>query len=91
MVPTEGAFVIGRVALWGRVIVSEHGYRGEHGYPEELWLVDGTERQGARLRTRYGVPCHLMAREDYLDALTFAEVGLPGPFGFAVEADEDDP
>jgi len=31
--------VLGRVALWGRVIEHEHGYRAEYGYPQRLRLI----------------------------------------------------
>jgi hypothetical protein len=31
--------VIGRVALWGRVIEHEHGYRAQFAYPQRLRLV----------------------------------------------------
>jgi len=31
--------VLGTVALWGRVVEHEHGYRGELGYPQRLRLV----------------------------------------------------
>jgi hypothetical protein len=31
--------VLGRVALWGRVIEHEHGYRAQYGYPQRLGLV----------------------------------------------------
>jgi hypothetical protein len=28
------------VSLWGRVVETENGYRAEHAYPSELWLLD---------------------------------------------------
>jgi hypothetical protein len=31
--------VIGTVALWGRVVEHDHGYRAEFGYPQRLRLV----------------------------------------------------
>ena len=31
--------VLGRVALWGRVIEHEHGYRAQYAYPQRLRLV----------------------------------------------------
>jgi hypothetical protein len=56
--------VVGKVALWGRVIPAEHGYRAQYGYPKRLWLVwESLEplaaRPGARrvgLAAAYGVP-----------------------------------
>jgi hypothetical protein len=31
--------VLGTVSLWGRVIVAEHGFRAEHGYPRTLTVL----------------------------------------------------
>jgi hypothetical protein len=49
--------VHGRVALWGRVIEHEHGYRAQRAYPAQLWVAAhlpiGVVDQ---LRTKYGVP-----------------------------------
>jgi hypothetical protein len=36
---TRSPAVIGTVALWGRVIEHENGFRGEFGYPQRLRLV----------------------------------------------------
>lgn len=36
---TRTPAVLGRVALWGRVIEHDFGYRGEFGYPQRLALV----------------------------------------------------
>lgn len=60
----DGALVVGRVRVWGRVVVCEHGYRAEWAYPDALWVpfVDGDRHAGWRAdRTclalgRYGVP-----------------------------------
>jgi hypothetical protein len=32
--------LLGRVALWGTVVEAEHGWRAEHAYPNELYLVE---------------------------------------------------
>ena len=32
--------VLGRVALWGRVVECEHGWRAERAYPAQLWVPD---------------------------------------------------
>ena len=37
-----GVLLVGRVALWGRVVADGHGYRGEHAYPAELLAVRDT-------------------------------------------------
>lgn len=36
---TKSPSVLGRAALWGRVVEHEHGYRAEFAYPERLRLV----------------------------------------------------
>lgn len=42
------ARVIGEVALWGRVIEAEHGWRAGRGYPERLYLPEPRRRRVAR-------------------------------------------
>lgn len=49
----HGNLVIGRVALWGTVIVHESGWRGEFAYPQALYVNDPKARAVAE---RYGVP-----------------------------------
>ena len=36
---TRDPSVVGTVALWGRVVEHEHGYRAEWGYPQRLSLI----------------------------------------------------
>lgn len=36
---TRDPAVAGTVALWGRVVEHEHGYRAEWGYPQRLSLI----------------------------------------------------
>jgi hypothetical protein len=36
---TRDPAALGTVALWGRVLEHEHGYRAEYGYPQRLALV----------------------------------------------------
>jgi hypothetical protein len=43
-----GALVVGRVALWGKVVADEHGYRGEYAYPATLLVVGETVPAGSR-------------------------------------------
>ena len=31
--------MLGRVALWGRVIEHEHGFRAQYAYPQRLRLI----------------------------------------------------
>jgi hypothetical protein len=47
--------VYGKVALWGRVIEHERGYRAQYAYPLELWVYP--DYQCVKLRD-YGVPTH---------------------------------
>jgi hypothetical protein len=35
--------VSGRVALWGRVVICERGYRAQYAYPLELWFTRASE------------------------------------------------
>jgi hypothetical protein len=51
--------VWGRVALWGRVIEHEIGYRAACAYPAALWCED-PERATA-VSALYGVPCEVQA------------------------------
>lgn len=34
------AIIAGQVALWGRVIEHEHGYRAQYAYPVRLWSIE---------------------------------------------------
>jgi hypothetical protein len=36
--PVPGVQALGLVALWGQVLVHEHGWRASHAYPIRLWL-----------------------------------------------------
>lgn len=62
--------VVGKVALWGRVIPAERGYRAQYGYPKQLWLVweslEPLEQPGAQrieLAAAYGVPAQFCDAE----------------------------
>jgi hypothetical protein len=54
---------VGKVALWGRVIPGERGYRAQYAYPRRLWLVweslELLAQPGAQrieVAAAYGVP-----------------------------------
>jgi hypothetical protein len=74
LVRWSGSPLIGRVALWGRVIECERGWRGTFAYPTHLYLPRATlsRRQGPDARALagqlavYGVPV------DVLEARTTA-------------------
>lgn len=92
MVYGDGVFVWGRVAMWGRVVEGEHGYRSQYAYPVSLVLVN--RRGGSdearlnaieiaeireRLATHYGVPVRVgsMAELDAHTAEEWEAMGLP--------------
>jgi len=52
--------VIGRVALWGRVIEAEHGFRASHAYPSHLY-VPATSLSGAPGATPFEIAAGLAA------------------------------
>jgi hypothetical protein len=56
--PIEGWLCcFGQVALWGRVVEHEHGYRGQFAYPVRLWLPEWLfDACGSRLSEAYGIP-----------------------------------
>jgi hypothetical protein len=46
---------LGRVSLWGRVVVTERGYRAELAYPYDLEVLGGDEELVRELRASYAV------------------------------------
>jgi hypothetical protein len=51
--------VLGVVALWGRIVEGERGWRASHAYPRLLLTGPGIAgEQRAALARRYGVPVH---------------------------------
>ena len=66
--PNPG-FVLGTVALWGRVIEHENGYRSARAYPEKLWVADNL-RCGVSPSTLvealspYGVPVEVIGQAE---------------------------
>lgn len=49
------SMVVGRVALWGRLIEHEDGWRGQYGYPHDFVYAWPTAL-GPQLAAAYGVP-----------------------------------
>lgn len=62
--------VLGRVALWGEVVVCEHGYRASYAYPEHLYVA-ALDRRGAERTDTYEVAAAL---ERYGVPVTVADV-----------------
>lgn len=76
-----GALVVGEVALWGRVVLDDHGYRGEVAAPRRLWLV-GDDPAVLDPLGAYGVPVATMAASEALgemSATTMAFLAMSGP------------
>lgn len=48
---------MGKVALWGRTIECEHGYRAEFAYPERVVTVTTDSAVAPIIARAYGVPC----------------------------------
>jgi hypothetical protein len=46
---------VGRVSLWGRIVETERGYRGQYGYIYDLSLLGGSEVEAYEIRNRYAV------------------------------------
>ena len=58
--------VIGRVALWGDVVVSEGGWRASFAYPTELFVpVPSLMQRGLLRRTRHALEETVRALERY--------------------------
>jgi hypothetical protein len=53
--PSGRPIALGRVSLWGRILVREHGFRAQFAYPYELFLVGGDEAMARDLRRLYAV------------------------------------
>ena len=76
--------LLGQVALWGRVLEAERGFRASHAYPERLFIprqiaseLNGAhrtlalaeaERMAVLLRGAYGVPVSIIPGGSGLDA-----------------------
>ena len=79
-----GVLVIGEVGLWGRVVLDDHGYRGQYAAPCRLWLVGSPPGDGTTLESlrAYGVPVGTMADTEALgeaSAATRAYLAMSGP------------
>jgi hypothetical protein len=55
---------LGRVKLWGRVILYEQGFKAEYGYPSDLTLLEvaqGNDAQAiaSEIESSYGIPVEI--------------------------------
>lgn len=58
LMPSENALV-GQVALWGKVVEHEDGFRAQYAYPVRLYAPVSISRQRqAALSVRYGIPVY---------------------------------
>lgn len=55
---------IGRVALWGRIIEHNRGWRGQFAYPLDLEAFGAAPAAVADLAEQYGVPAQLLTAAD---------------------------
>jgi hypothetical protein len=69
--------VVGRVALWGRVMEHEHGYRAEYAYPQALYVV-GAERAARHLERLYHVEVYRCTWQD-LERLAIEDLASSPP------------
>jgi hypothetical protein len=74
---SEDVIVVGRVALWGRVIEHEDGYRAQHAYPQALYVL-GPSPVGARLANLYGVEGYQATWEE-LEERAIQELAVSPP------------
>jgi hypothetical protein len=57
--PNESFRLIGKVALWGKVIEGTQGWKATYGYPSELYLPFEAWHLHNDLKESYGVPVYL--------------------------------
>lgn len=62
----EKGKVIGQIALWGRVLETTRGYRGEYAYPQTLQFVEVKDEIAAEVAALYGVPYSIVQRSESL-------------------------
>jgi hypothetical protein len=50
-----GLMALGQVALWGRIVEQERGWRGQYAYPQDLTVFGATDAVADELRRAYGI------------------------------------
>ena len=71
-IPAHVLSVAGRVALWGRIVEYEYGWRAEFAYPQVLYAVDLPDDVRALLSRSYGIEVY-RATADGLRAMADRE------------------
>src|SRR5438105_11494452 len=61
----EGGIIMAQVALWGRVIVHEYGYRAEFAYPQALYVPTHRRNGRDRIAKHYRTLAQAYAIEVY--------------------------
>jgi len=51
-----GVLVVGQVALWGKIVEHERGWRASAAYPRHLYALTDDPMVAETLRERYGIP-----------------------------------
>jgi hypothetical protein len=67
--PLPGVVVVGQVALWGKVIQRERGWRAQYAYPKQLCAFTENDQLATALRERYQVPVVFGTEADALRRL----------------------
>lgn len=75
-------FVAGLVALWGRIVEHESGWRGEFAYPRALFCVTDMSRDEAHASDRQRTRCLTELDEFSVPVAivgSYADLGAPDP------------
>jgi hypothetical protein len=83
--------VVGQVALWGRVIEFERGWRAQFGYPTHLYALTDDELLAQTLRERYQVPVAAGAGAWALERILPPNLQAPGRADRELAAAEEMP
>jgi len=87
----DETLVVGQVALWGRVIEFERGWRAQFGYPTHLYALTDDELLAQTLRERYQVPVAGGAAAWALERILPPNLRAPGRADREPSADEEMP
>ena len=74
-----GVLVVGEVALWGKIIQHERGWRASAAYPRHLYVFTDEPMLPETLRERYGIPVEWGPDAERLRRLLPAGTALEAP------------